>query len=407
MVFIFFLVHLFFATVFYILSAPIEATLFLILWIVISILFFPFSVGRVNKEESTHDVESTHTPTSARAQGIFLSFFRSYTLPLALLLFYLASFWILWSLSIGLDIAFKTLAVWFICSNILASLFLKNKINQRIGGGDAIVDLQTWIIVAIVVILLLVNIANYWYHELLLSLATGLLLFFHAKALGKSEKKNHATLFFMGGVFFSVVTFQIFLGIIVSETIRIQWILLLSLWIIGFEVAGLPTIRRLQSIGRIMALFLVYGGTSFAIGVHIFTADLWQLPVLVIATVFNLFVHRRFENYPSLFMAVFAPITPILTYISAPTGLMEYILTASIACWWITFLGRVLRTRYNYDEYVYQALAILLLIIFTIEHLVMGGFQWVLQISCILLLFSILFFVSFLQIRNRAIYAKT
>jgi hypothetical protein len=126
----------------------------------------------------------------------------------------------------------------------------------------------------------------------------------------------------------------------------------------------------------------------------------------VVVTVFNLFVHRKFENYPSLFMAVFAPVAPVLTYISAPAGLIEYIITAGVTAGLVTFLGRVLRTRYSYDEYVYQALAILLMIIFTGEYVYTVGFQGVLQISCILLLFSILFFVSFLQIRNRSVYAR-
>jgi hypothetical protein len=150
----------------------------------------------------------------------------------------------------------------------------------------------------------------------------------------------------------------------------------------------------------------VYLGAASAIGLHIFYADIWQLPVLAVVTVFNLFVHRKFENYPSLFIAVLAPVAPVLTYVSAPTSLIQYIITAGITAGLVTLLGRVLRTHYSYDEYVYQALAILLLIIFTGEYLYVAGFQGVLQISCILLLFSILFFVSFLQIRNRSVYAR-
>ena len=68
-------------------------------------------------------------------------------------------------------------------------------------------------------------------------------------------------------------------------------------------------------------------------------------------------------------MAVLAPIAPVLTYTAAPAGLLQYIFTAGITVGIVTLMGRVLRTRYSYDEYVYQTLAILLLIIFTVEYL--------------------------------------
>jgi hypothetical protein len=404
MIFIFLIVHLFFAGIFYLIGAPIEAFLFWILGLAICFLFFPFS--RTKKSETHSEAVAQSSVQGVGAKTVVLTFFRSYTLPLALSLFYMASLGLLWSLSLTLGLQFTPLYIGFVCINILGVIFLKKSINQLVRAGADTSLLQIGILTFMAVAVLLVQMGEFSYPELLLSLAVVALLYNESIILAEEWKKRLMPILFLGSITFWVISIEILMSLLFTTTLSLQGVFFLALGMAAFELSAYNPVRPLQPIGRVAWLILVYLGTASAIGLHIFYRDIWQLPVLAVATIFNLFVHRKFENYPSLFMAVFAPIAPVLTYVAAPTALLQYIITAGVTAGLVTFLGRVLRTRYSYDEYVYQALAILLLIIFTGEYLYAAGFQGVLQISCILLLFSILFFVSFLQIRNRALYAK-
>ena len=131
------------------------------------------------------------------------------------------------------------------------------------------------------------------------------------------------------------------------------------------------------------------------------TIGFFEWVMLIISSFFNFYVHRRFENYPSLLFTAITPFILIWVFFLPPSTLGNYILYCIFIGGGGTLLGRIFRTQYMYDEYIFQTVTIGALLASTGYYFIIAGFEGVLQISSILLMFSGILFISFLQIRKK------
>jgi hypothetical protein len=200
LIFIFFIVHVFFAVTFYLIGAYIEAFLFLVLGIAVCFLFFPFSHAK--KSESHAEAVGQNLVHGASAKTVALTFFRSYTLPLSLSLFYIASLGLLWSLSLTFDLPFTLLYIGFVGINILGIIFLKKSINQVIKGSVDSSLLQISILTLMTIAVLVLQMGELSYPELLISLAVVALLYKESAILATSGNKRPMLLLFFGSAIF-------------------------------------------------------------------------------------------------------------------------------------------------------------------------------------------------------------
>ncbi len=151
---------------------------------------------------------------------------------------------------------------------------------------------------------------------------------------------------------------------------------------------------------RAISLLGLYIGTSILMGLLIWNNEIWAIALLTISLSFNVYVHTRFENYPSLVFAMVIPISMYLSFFARPATFSTFFIGSLAITFGLTFFGRIIRTPHRLDEYIFQSIAVLLLIGNSISYGWRIGFMGILQFSVLLLMFSVVFFVSYLQIRK-------
>lgn len=126
----------------------------------------------------------------------------------------------------------------------------------------------------------------------------------------------------------------------------------------------------------------------------------WLVFFLLLSLAFNVYVHARFENYPSLVFSTLIPVPLYFFFFGFSENFWSFLISSFLLTLGLTFFGRIVRTSYRGDEYVFQTVAILVLIGSTISFGWRVGIVGIFEYSVLLLLFSGMIFVSYLQIRK-------
>jgi hypothetical protein len=214
-----------------------------------------------------------------------------------------------------------------------------------------------------------------------------------------TTKKEINISIFLGILFFLLYIIHTIL-LFLPEYLLFSCIIAISLLsIVFFEVTTLHWFQKVRSLVRTFSLFLSYFSLIF-LWYYSIIWYLLSIPILLIQLFFQIYVHRKYENYPSLLFSSIVPICIYLFFFSPPHTFLAAIFHALCIFLLLTFLWRIVRTGYQYDEYVFQTVATGTILVLLGSYLFRFSERTLPEISWILLLFSISFFVSYFQIRK-------
>ena len=396
------IVHIFFAILFYILGANLESALFWIGGVLTFFFFAPFRIFWSRESESHADIPSQTRVLQAALGNRIIQFFSQSAIFVAVILFYLALFGAIYGLSDLLHFQIRDFSSWL---SILVSLivgiaayfhFFQNQTARILGE----VNLGIVWILSIVLILFwfergisFQELLGYW-------LCVGALFILMWKdewqiSLGR---KVGFTICLWMGIYFAWVAGVVFLFDGMSLFSASTSLLLYSIFC--FESAASPRLQKTRELIRAVSLFGIYAATILLSVLILWDMSLLTGALLLVSLSFNVYVHTRFENYPSLVFAVVIPIILHAAYIGQPETFLWFFFGSLFLTLGLTYFGRLIRTPHKMDEYIFQTLAVVTLIGSTSIYAWRVWFSGILEFSGLLLLFSVLFFVSYLQIRK-------
>ena len=169
--------------------------------------------------------------------------------------------------------------------------------------------------------------------------------------------------------------------------------------IVFFEITHFSGFLKIRNIVRMFSLFLSYFSLIF-LGYYSIQGYIISIFFLLVQLFFQIYVHRKYENYPSLLFSSIVPIFIYLFFLSPPSTFLYALIHAFLIFLLLTFLGRIIRTGYKYDEYVFQTVATGTIVILIAIYLIRYWNFSLPELSWILLLFSVSFFISYFQIRK-------
>ena len=165
-----------------------------------------------------------------------------------------------------------------------------------------------------------------------------------------------------------------------------------------------PTIKLQYPLDALVVFVSFYSITFFLIAMDEkkkdFAKETMALSILFLSLAFNVYVHARFENYPSLVFSTLIPVPIYFFFFGFSENFWSFLISSFLLTLGLTFFGRIIRTSYRGDEFVFQTVAMLVLLGSTISFGWRVGIQGIFEYSILLLLFSGMLFVSYLQIRK-------
>lgn len=170
--------------------------------------------------------------------------------------------------------------------------------------------------------------------------------------------------------------------------------------VLFFELVSLPKFKIYRESIRAISLLWLYISTLSYFFLLFQTSSYWIVLFLLLSLAFNVYVHARFENYPSLVFSTIIPVPIYYFFFWISETFWTFLISSVCITLWLTFFWRIVRTANRRDEYVFQTVAILVLVWNTISFGWRVGIINIFQYSVILLMFSFLTFVSYLQIRK-------
>ncbi len=167
-----------------------------------------------------------------------------------------------------------------------------------------------------------------------------------------------------------------------------------------FEGVSFPQFKAFREPIRALSLLWLYIST-ISISIFMFTENsYWLVFFLLLSLAFNVYVHARFENYPSLVFSTIIPVPLYFFFFGFSENFWSFLISSFLLTLGLTFFGRIVRTSYRGDEYVFQTVAMIVLLGSTISFGWRVGIVGIFEYSVLLLLFSGMIFVSYLQIRK-------
>lgn len=170
--------------------------------------------------------------------------------------------------------------------------------------------------------------------------------------------------------------------------------------VVFFEWVSFPQFKIFREPIRAISLLGLYLSTV-SMGILLFTnGSYWFVFFLILSLAFNIYVHSRFENYPSLVFSTLIPVPLYYFFFGISVSFWGFLISSLLMTLGLTFFWRVIRTSYRWDEFVFQSVAILVLVGNTVSYGWRVGINGIFEYSILLLLFSIVIFTSYLQIRK-------
>lgn len=397
---LFLFVHLFFAYLLYLIDAKLEAVGFVFLGIISLILFSPYKIFGRRKAESIHSslketvgevkswVSNTIISFFSR-QALFFSIFTADIAIMGIVYWGTSIFWIQLSLFIPYFILF--LSFCFIVL-VLLNRIQSNTLRQIIEVHPLIFS-----------IFLLIDLFLLWGKpDLLYNIAfTGYSFFLSILLLKWNstpiKKQIYALLFW--------VVFLIHWNI---------WLIYFFTWfswstaafflffysVAFFEGVSVSQFKIFRESIRAISLLWLYIST-ISIGIFMFIENsYWSVFFLFLSLAFNTYVHAQYENYPSLVFSTLIPVPLYYFFFWISENFWSFLISSFLLTLGLTFFWRIIRTPYRGDEYVFQTVAMLVLLGNTISFWWRVGIVGIFENSILLLLFSGMIFVSYLQIRK-------
>ncbi len=180
----------------------------------------------------------------------------------------------------------------------------------------------------------------------------------------------------------------------------VVFMLLFLYSVIFFEGVSVEYFKTLREPIRAISLIWLYIST-IAFWILLFKDEsYWFVLGLLLSLAFNVYVHSRFENYPSLVFSTIIPVPLYYFFFGISENFWTFLISSFLVTIWLTFFWRIIRTPYRWDEYVFQSVAILVLIGNIVYYGWNVGIAGIFEYSILLLLFSFLIFMSYLQIRK-------
>lgn len=307
---LFFIVHLFFAYLLYLLDAYFEAGAFVLLGVGSIVLFSPYRFF-AKKEKSEH-ASMSETVGGMRSQltQSIISFFSQQALFLSIVTTDIALMGIIYGgqniFGISLE-AFVSGFVLFLTLGGIAAVFLEyfqsNTVRQ-------VVEIH----VPIVGLFLLIGYflqgqsPDLFYNFAFLG-ATGFVgtLIFYG-GLPQIKRQIYALVFWIL-CFMTVIVWAMYFDASISWETMTTFLFLYSVGF--FEGVSLPRFKAFREPIRAISLLGLYLST-ISYSVLLFTGEsYWTVLFLLLSLAFNVYVHARFENYPSL---VFSTVIPVPIY---------------------------------------------------------------------------------------------
>ncbi len=382
---LFFLIHTFFSFIFFMLHAYIEAAVFFILAIVSVFVFWPF--WWTNWEKESSEISKFHYIHFKKHVWFF---FQKMLFPLSLIFFYSALFWIVWSLEESIGFQEKEL---FYGLTILVSLitgvtlaFFSSSFSEKtIGKILENLSLFFW----------------FWSFYLLSQIGwSGIFLdtFIATILIGTSAWIIISGKFFISHA--TLLAFNIFLYLFLSVQWGVlffgyvPWIFACSAIVYGialFEWSSFSTLRRYLWFLRTIAVVMLYIGSILLSGFYLLEL-VWPLSIiaLLMAGFFHLYLHKRFENYSSFFLALLIITFFFLRIVGVGGNFFLWMALLAIFSFGLSYFGAKEFSLRMYDRYFVQGFAIAVPLI---SYLSRGWFYWfgsLLEFFSILLFFSVL-----------------
>lgn len=393
---IFFLVHCFFAFVFFLIQAYLEAGIFLVLGVVSAVIFWPF---KLKKTESESDAEETIGSLKTQWKKHATFFFQKMLFPLSLATFYSAIFGIVWVLqdSLGFSVEDFFYGISLLIAVISYGMLSFGAPSERVKNfifTNISFFLVLWLAVA--TLHLSENMDVFGTVSAFLFLCSALWVVYSGKFI---LEKPLILLLSLFAYLFSYLRIRGLFGWYVPGALAS---LAIVYGIVTFESSEIKKLRHGKMFLRLIGTLFLYLWTLF-LGCFFIAWFVWYGSVvfLVTAFFFHLYLHKRFENYASFFLALSVLALIFLRMVGIPESFLVWIFLMGIFSFGLSFFWAREFSLKMHDRYFVQGFSIGIPLI---SYLVRGfsfGFGTLLEFFSILLFFSALFFVSYLRISSR------
>jgi len=397
---LFFIVHLFFAYLLYLLEASLEAVGFIFLWIISLILFSPYKIfGRKKAEIDPTSLRDTVGDVKLWISNSIISFFSRQALFFSIFTADIALMGMVYGGESIFKIEITTFIPYFIiflticCIGLI--LYNKSKSNMI----RQITEIHTLIFGFFLLIefFLLDGWANFIYNFAFTGYSIFLITLLLKWDSSLVRKQMYALLFWI--VF--IINWYLWMVYIFDG---IAWstaaFFLFFYSVAFFEGVSFPRFKLFREPIRAVSLLGLYIST-ISISIFMFLENsYWSVLFLFLSLAFNVYVHARFENYPSLVFSTLIPVPIYFFFFGFSENFWSFLISSFLLTLGLTFFGRIIRTSYRGDEFVFQTVAMLVLLGSTISFGWRVGIQGIFEYSILLLLFSGMLFVSYLQIRK-------
>lgn len=184
----------------------------------------------------------------------------------------------------------------------------------------------------------------------------------------------------------------------------IFWISFVStfFWILWFEILPKMNFLKKDKITlRYIWIFFTYIWILFWIVYLIFDYSLVILLILLLQTFYNLFIHKKYTNYVSLFLWIML-LFYVFYYTILHFNIIDYrstnflILGLFLSFFWI-ILTYIIKTKHIFDYYIIHLFCHILNIITLIIFFMFNNFELI-NIWILLLLESVYFFLSYIKL---------
>lgn len=367
-----------------------------IIFFIIGLVFF-FYFSWFKKEEEIHKQEHIELKTHSNVKKI-LQYFSYY---IWFLLFYLS----LYLISTSFD--FINFSTFILIINILIFIiFFLSKFSQiskdflRINS----IIFSLFYVINYIYIIIIDN--NYFYIVDFINSFLILLIFptllYHDKKIAKKDMFDHVTLIHFSSYIFSVFLFYFYFYLLHQNLIFWVSFIATLFGMIWFEI--LPKINFLKKdkiVLRYIGIIFTYIGIIFGIIYLSFNFSFIILGILILQTFYNLYIHKKYTNYVSLFLWVML-FFYVLYYSIFYFEIIDYksliflIFSMVISFIWV-WLTYVLKAKIMLDYYIIHLFCHIINIISVIVFFIFNKFE-ILQIWILLLVESIYFFLSYTKL---------
>ena len=396
---LFFLVHIFFAYLLFLLDAYFEAWAFILLWITSLIFFSPFRFSRSHSDIETNHIENTETSLKNSIQDGVVSFFSKQALFLSIITTNIALLGIIYS---GESFTWIQISTFISSYIILISFFWIWVIYKKFFQIPLLSQISEIHIPVLSCLLFLWyyfqgETLDVWYSISFLSSAVFFTYFLKKTELSFVKKQLYGIFIWFFLYITSIIWFIFLFGNIAWEWITT---LLFIYSVVLFEWVSFAWYKTFRESVRAVSLLWLFISTISYFFLLFQNSSYWIVLFLLLSLIFNIYIHARFENYPSLIFSTIIPVPLYYFFFGFSETFGGFLLSLVCIGLGITFFWRIIRTPYKWDEYVFQSVAVLVFIGNTLSFGWRIWIHWILEYSVILLLFSILTFVSYLQIRK-------